>query len=145
MSVETVGTLRLTRTIQADRQAVWNAWTQPDHMKRWACPARGGVESITTDFRVGGSFDLVMNVDGSRHHAFGTYREIDEPNRLVYTWDWREAENAMGETVVTVEFADVGEGTLVTLMHEGFPAQEARSGHEEGWGACFGHFEALFG
>ena len=29
-------------------------------------------------------------------------------------------------------------------MHEGFPAPEAKDGHEQGWGACLEHFLALF-
>ena len=63
---------------------------------------------------------------------------------MVYTWDWEEQENAMGETVVTVEFSEVDGGTRVDLVHEGFPVEEARAGHEEGWGACMTHFAAIF-
>jgi uncharacterized protein YndB with AHSA1/START domain len=144
MSVETISALRLTRTVRADRQAVWEAWTRPEHVVKWACPAPDGVQSYRSDFRVGGSFDLVMEVDGTGHHAFGTYREIDEPNRLVYTWDWKEEENAMGETLVTVEFHEVDGGTEVILVHAGFPATEAKDGHDEGWKLCLDHFEALF-
>ena len=74
-------------------------------------------------------------------------RNIDSirpPNRIVYTWDWENPENAMGETVVTVEFQAVGDSTEVTLVHSGFPAAEAKEHHEQGWGACLMHFEALF-
>lgn len=144
MSVETVGAVRLSRTIAADRQRVWNAWTRPEEMKQWSCPAPGGCQGVESDFRVGGSFTIRMDVDGKAHNAFGTYKEIDEPRRLVYTWDWEEEENAMGETVVTVEFSEVDGGTRVDLVHEGFPVEEARKGHEEGWGACMAHFLGLF-
>jgi uncharacterized protein YndB with AHSA1/START domain len=144
MSVETVNAVRIRRTIRADRQAVWDAWTQPEHMKKWACPAPGGVQSFSCDLRVGGAFELAMQVEDDAYTAFGTYREIDEPKRLVYTWDWREEAHRVGETVVTVEFEEVEGGTEVVLLHDGFPAEEARQGHEEGWGACLMHFEALF-
>ena len=144
MSVDATRAVRLTRRIEADRQAVWDAWTKPEHMTKWACPAPDGVESVTTDFRVGGSFVLAMEVDGKRHTAVGTYREIDEPRRLVYTWDWEEEENRMGETIVTVELTARGAATDVVLVHEGFPVEEARAGHEQGWNLCLEHFEALF-
>lgn len=144
MSVETVSALRITRIFRADRQAVWNAWTQPEHMKHWSCPEPGGVKSVTSDLRVGGSFDLHMVADGTEYNAFGTYREIDEPKRIVYTWDWKEEDHRVGETVVTVEFKEVEGGTEVSLVHDGFPALEAKDGHEEGWTACLTHFEALF-
>lgn len=144
MSVDTINSLRITRTIRADRQAVWDAWTQPEQMKRWACPAPGGVQDVSSDFRVGGAFSLSMKVEDNDYTAFGTYREIDEPNRLVYTWDWREEEHATGETVVTVEFEAQGDATQIVLVQEGFPNAEQTQGHDEGWGGCLAHFEALF-
>lgn len=145
MTVDSPSVLRMTRLIRAERQAVWDAWTMPEHMKKWACPAPDGVDHVIVDFRVGGSFVLAMEVDGKRHTAVGTYREIEAPRRLVYTWDWEEEENRMGETVVTVEFRARGEETEVVLVHEGFPAAEARDGHEQGWALCLDHFERLFG
>ena len=145
MSVETVGAVEVRRVVKADPQRVWDAWTQPEQMKKWSCPAPGGAESVSCDLKVGGAFEIHMEVEEGSHTAFGVYREIDPPNRIVYTWDWREEENAMGETLVTVEFRAVDGGTEVTVLHEGFPAAEARDGHEEGWGACMSHFAALFG
>ena len=144
MSVGTVNELRMTRTIKADQQAVWDAWTQPEHMKKWSCPEANGVKQVEGDLRVGGAFRLVMEVEGNKHIAFGTYLEIDAPNRIVYTWDWEDPETAMGETVVTVDFRADGDSTEVVLVHAGFPAVEAKEGHEQGWGACLMHFEALF-
>jgi len=145
MNVETVNSLRITRMIRADRQRVWDAWTKPDQMKRWACPQPGGVQDVESDFRVGGAYTLRMRVEENEYTAFGTYREIDEPSRLVYTWDWREPDHATGETVVTVEFVEKDGGTEVVLVHEGFRTPEHAQAHTEGWGACVAHLEALFG
>lgn len=144
MSVETAGVVRVTRVIRADRRRVWDAWTQPEHMKHWACPVPGGFRGVSCDLRVGGAFELRMEIDGKPHTAFGTYREVVEPSRLVYSWDWREEDSAMGETLVTVEFSDIDGGTEVSVLHEGFPVAEARDGHEEGWTACLANFQALF-
>ena len=53
-----------------------------------------------------------MEVAGGKvYHVFGTYREVDFPRRLVYTWDLEEAEDWIGETLVTVEFLPEGEAT----------------------------------
>ena len=144
MSVDTMNSLRITRLIQADQQAVWNAWTQPDQMRQWACPQPGGVRDVSSDLRVGGGFTITMQVEDEAYTAVGTYKEIDTPNRLVYTWDWKEESHSVGETTVTVEFEARGDATEIVLMHEGFPAVEAKEGHEQGWGACLAHFEALF-
>jgi uncharacterized protein YndB with AHSA1/START domain len=144
MSLNTVRSLRLTRTILASVEEVFAAWTEPEQMMKWACPAPGGLKSVDADLRVGGSYRIVMDIDGEAHTAFGVYREIDRPSRLVYTWDWEQETHAMGETVVTVEFTPEGDGTRVSLTHEGFPTGEAHDGHAEGWTACLGHFGGLF-
>ena len=52
MTVETINALSVTRTIKADPQAVWNAWTQPEQMKHWTCPAPGAAREITTDCEI---------------------------------------------------------------------------------------------
>lgn len=148
MGVEAVGVVKVERTIRASRQAVWDALTQPEQMKVWSCPAPGGVEEVTSDLRVGGSYSIRMVVDGEEHTAYGIYREIDEPRRLVYTWAWTwdgpETPDAIGETVVTVELEEVDDGTEVVLVHEGFPTEESRKGHDVGWNACLDHLEGMF-
>ena len=95
MTVDSMNSLRITRLIQADRQAVWNAWTQPDQMRQWSCPEPGGVQDITSDLRIGGSFMITMRVEGADYTAIGTYKEIDAPSRLVYTWDWKEEDHSV--------------------------------------------------
>lgn len=144
MSVDAASSLSLSRQIAADRQAVWDAWTEPEQMKRWACPEGGTVVDVEAELRVGGAYAIRMDVEGQRHTAVGVYREIDPPRRIVYTWDWQEEGARMGETVVTVEFHEVPGGTEVRLTHEGFSAPEARDGHEQGWQSCLNRFEALF-
>jgi len=137
--------LELRRVIKAPRALVFEAWTRPEHMRRWSCPEGAVLVDVESDARPGGSYKLVMDVDGDRHTAFGTYREVRPPERLVYTWDWREESHAMGETLVTVEFHEVDEGTEVVLAHEGFPAPEATQGHSEGWTSCLDRLETLAG
>jgi uncharacterized protein YndB with AHSA1/START domain len=145
VSVHTLHSLVVRRTIAADVQRVFEAWTQPAHMVHWACPEGATLKTVQTDLRVGGSYVLEMvNQDGSPHTAFGTYREVDPPRRLVYTWDWKEEEFQVGETIVTVEFNDLDGSTEVVVTHEGFPALEAREGHEQGWSSCVDRLVALF-
>ena len=85
-----------------------------------------------------------MRVEDNEYTAIGTYREIDAPNRIVYTWDWKEEDNRVGETLVTVEFEARGDATEVVLLHSGFAAVEAKEHHEQGWGGCMALFETLF-
>ena len=148
MSVQTATALRLTRVVKGDPARVFGAWTEPDQLVEWACPEGLSVDGAEVDLRVGGRYRIVMRApDGAVHTAVGVYREIERPGRLVYTWTWEDTQDEgmrIGETVVTVEFRDLGDGTTeVVLTHEGFPGPEARDNHDAGWTSCLNRLEAL--
>jgi len=63
--------------------------------------------------------------------AYGTYTEIVDGEKLVFTHHWDEGDRR--ETLVTVTFADKNGGTEVTLVHSGLASAEAVKGHGEGW------------
>jgi uncharacterized protein YndB with AHSA1/START domain len=90
---------------------------------------------VELDLRVGGKYRIHMRApDGAEHHAVGVYREIDPPNKLVFTWSWEGGD--MNDTLVTVEFLDRGATTELVLTHELFPNDEARKQHAAGWNAA---------
>ncbi|MDX1393122.1 MAG: SRPBCC domain-containing protein [Gemmatimonadota bacterium] len=145
MDTGTGTSLSISRVIPATRDRVFRAWTEPEHMRRWACPEGAEVTGVTVDLSVGGAFRVEMSgQDGSRYTALGSYREIEAPGRLVYTWDWDEPEHAVGETIVTVTFNDLGESTEVIVEHDLFPTPAAAEGHRQGWSSCLDRFERLF-
>lgn len=143
MSTETGTSLRITRVIKASPEKVFDAWTQAEQLKRWSCPEGMEVVDAQVDLTVGGRYRLRMeSPEGKVHTAVGVYREIDRPQRLVYTWDWEE--ESIGETIVTVEFNGLDGSTEVVLTHELFPNAEAKVGHEEGWTSCLNRLEKMF-
>jgi uncharacterized protein YndB with AHSA1/START domain len=145
VNTSTDTTLRLTRTIKATPDRVFEAWTTPEQMRQWSCPEGLILAEVQTDLRVGGAFLLDMqDPEGGHHTAFGEYREIDPPHRLVYTWDWKQEEHRMGETLITVEFNAAGENTEVVMTHEKMPSIEMRDSHNEGWTSCLDRLERLF-
>ena len=93
------------------------------------------------DLRVGGTYNVhMMTPDGKDHAVVGTYREIDPPNRLVYTWSW---ESRPIDSVVTIEFLDRGDATEVVLRHE-LPSPDERDKHRQGWIGCLDKLEVLY-
>jgi uncharacterized protein YndB with AHSA1/START domain len=146
MSTETGTSLQLSRVIKADVATVFDAWTQPKHLKRWSCPEGMSVADVQVDLKVGGRYRIVMkSPEGQVHTAHGVYRTIERPHKLAYTWAWEEEEDhGIGETLVTVEFNDLGESTEVVLKHEQFPNAEAKAAHEEGWTSCLNRLEKMF-
>jgi uncharacterized protein YndB with AHSA1/START domain len=138
--------VHLTRTIKASREEVFRAWTEPEQMKHWVAPEGMEIPVVEADVRVGGAYRIQMrSPEGEVYTAFGKYREITPPERLVYTWSWKEEPHSdIGETVVTVTLEDADGATAVTLHHEGFPTEERREGHEQGWTSCLTRLEQRF-
>jgi uncharacterized protein YndB with AHSA1/START domain len=130
--------LSLIRRFAAPRDAVFHAWTDPDALRAWWIPDQGcSVPHVEIDLRVGGSYRITMRrPDGSEAFLVGRYREVHAPERLVYTWRWDGPTADEGETLVTVEFRDLGGSTEVAIRHEGFASARARELHDRGWSAC---------
>lgn len=150
MSVEQgeVLRLRLERRIPAERERVFEAWTRPELLRLWSAPEGMTVGEGEVDLRPGGRWRVVMlGEDGARHEAFGTYREVSPPERLVYTHAWVRDDLPSGsspETVLTVEFREEDGGTRVVLTQEGFESAGSRDGHVEGWSSCLNRLERIF-
>ncbi|HLL46087.1 MAG TPA: SRPBCC domain-containing protein [Longimicrobiaceae bacterium] len=138
--------LTLEQEIPADPGRVFAALTEPEQLRRWSAPEGLAVVDGETDLRVGGGWRVVMAApDGDRHEAFGTYREIAPPERLVYTHAWRHDDGGSSpETVLTVELRPGGGGTRLHFTQAGFASPESRDGHREGWCSALGHLRALF-
>lgn len=144
MTTKAETSLRISRAIKASPEILFGAWTDPAQLKEWSCPEGITLADVQVDLAVGGRFRLRMeDGDGKRYTAVGTYREVDPPRRLVYTWQWEEKENDVGETVVTVEFHPKGDLTEVVLTHELFPNAEAKEDHLQGWTSIFSRLEKL--
>lgn len=137
--------LTLERTIPADRERVFAAWTQPELLRRWSAPQGLTISDGATDLRVGGGWRVVMvEPGGATHEAFGTYHDIVAPERLQYTHAWRTGDGTTPETALTVEFHPDGDGTRLRFSQSGFSSPEARDGHREGWSSAFDNLQALF-
>jgi uncharacterized protein YndB with AHSA1/START domain len=140
MSATDSTTLRLERTYDATAEEVFDAWTNPEVLRRWwmVDEARRTPEA-DVDLRVGGSYRLSTRDagTGSRLAVRGVYREVARPERLVYTWAWEAEDGSTGhESTVTVSFVQEGERTTVVVDHTGLPDEASRKLHSEGWEAC---------
>ena len=97
--------------------------------------------NLTTDVKVGGKFRIHMVSQRGDHFAVGTYKEIVRNKRVQFSWSWESY--AMPDSVVTVNFEDLGKTTRLTLLHEGLPDQEDASEHNHGWNSMMEKFAGL--
>lgn len=139
---------KVSRTINAPRERVFGAWTNPEIlMKWWGAGPDYHAGWVEVDLRVGGRYRLTMvHTEKEVTHAVaGEYQEIDRPHKLVHTWKWETEEEANIETLVTVEFNEVGEHTEVMLTHEAFSTEELRDNHAHGWNGCLDNLARALG
>ena len=142
MSTSEVAAFRLERSFAASPEEVFDAWTNPEVLRRWwAVHPDGSSPGCDVDLRVGGRYVLRMHdpESGELHAVGGEYREVARPHRLVYTWCWQggDGPNPGHVSLVTVEFRSDGEQTTVVLEHSGLPSPESRERHGVGWRATF--------
>ena len=133
------------RKLNASLERVFAAWTEPDQLKRWFGPPEYQVLEAETDVRVGGGWRLRMQrPDGGEAVLSGEYLEIQPPTRLSFTWNSRWDDNVLEGTTVTLTLKAAGDGTELTLTHDGFKSDEMRDGHKEGWTGCLDGLAQMF-
>jgi uncharacterized protein YndB with AHSA1/START domain len=134
--------LVVTRLIDAPRRLVFKAWTEAEQVARWWGPQGFVTTYCDMDIRPGGAFRLCMrSPDGTDYWKRGAYREIVEPERVVFTFAWEDADGKPGhELLTTVTFADEGAKTRLTLHQAVFETVERRDDHSTGWTSCLERF-----
>jgi len=135
-------TVFVERVVPASPQKVFEAWLDPEALRRFMFPAPGAsVSRAECDPRVGGKFLIVMNVGGHEMAHRGEYLEIKRYTRMVFTWNSPHA----GEgSRVTLHFAESEGGeTKLTLEHEGLADADARARHYGGWSHILDALSAL--
>ena len=134
-------TLRIQRTYRAPAQAVFDAWTNEEVIRRWWHAEVGWETSeAEVDLRVGGAVRVVMR-DAQSHAEYGgggRYTEIDPPNRLAFTWIWDDNST---RTLIEIEFEEADGVTTVNFTHSDLWDEDAVRDHEGGWNRCFDHLE----
>jgi uncharacterized protein YndB with AHSA1/START domain len=137
--------LVIKRVFDAPRELVFKAWTDPEHLKQWSAPQGFTIPVAEGDLRPGGKWRSMMRKpDGTELWLGGVYREIVEPERLVFTHAWDDKNGRPGhETVVTVTLVERDGKTEMTFRQGLFDSVESRDGHQGGWTECFDRLEEL--
>lgn len=132
--------ISITRVLDAPRERVWREWTEPEPFADWF----GGPESevplstVFMDVRPGGAWRATMFAGPERREIQwrGEYREVVEPERLVFTLCDQPGDEAY--ELVTVVFTDLGDGrTEMVFEQRGrlSPGTYERAG--VGWSSFF--------
>jgi uncharacterized protein YndB with AHSA1/START domain len=119
--------VEVTRTFDAPRTQVYNAWTDPDQIIQWWGPEHFEVprDSVDVDVRPGGRFDLTM-IDSASGQEYPVRQEIVEatPPELLVMVHQAVPEHGLLEAIETrVEFHEENGGTRVRVTGGPYSAE----------------------
>ena len=111
------------RIINGPPRLVFEAWTNPEHFKKWWVPKSAPITLVSCEMevRTGGKYRLVFSMGSQSAEFFGKYLEVTPYSRIVWTND-EDGEDAA--VITTVSFEEIDGTTLVTV-HDLYPSKEA--------------------
>ena len=133
--------IRLERVIHAPREDVFDAWTNPEVLRRWFHAGPDWSTPIAeVDLRIGGKVRVAMREpDGTEHAMGGEFTLIDRPRRLAMTWtfdDWPEKQQ-----MIELEFTERDGRTTVVLINGGIDTEQHLAEQQVGWKDCLDTLE----
>jgi uncharacterized protein YndB with AHSA1/START domain len=133
--------VRIERTFDAPAEAVFDAWTSEEVMRRWFHVAPDWeTPEAEVDLRVGGKVRVVMrSPDGTEIGAGGEYTLIDRPHRLAMTWNFED--HPSNEQLIELWFSESEGSTTVVMINSGISTDERRDAQHEGWDGCLDQLE----
>jgi uncharacterized protein YndB with AHSA1/START domain len=136
--------IAMTRVFDAPRDLVYQAHVKPEHVRQWWGQKGSTLSVCEVDLRVGGAWRFVEKAaDGNEYGFHGEYREIDPPERLVYTFEFEGMPGHV--TVDHLTFVEQ-DGKTVLNCQTTFASKEDRdgmlaSGMEQGAGESYDRLE----
>ena len=118
-------TVVATVDIAAPLQRVFRALASSEIIHWWVRPGVFDTRQWSGDLRVGGRWKASGMSRGQRYEQGGEFVEIDEPRKLVHTWD--------GAGMVTYLLEPLERGTRLTLRQSGFPSTDMCDAFAIGW------------
>lgn len=115
------------RLLDASRELVFSAFTDPKHLVQWWGPDGFTTTTHSFEFRPGGVWRFVMHgPDGRDYQNRITYEEIVRPERIVYRHGG-ETDVEPVQFIQTLTFEALGRARTRLTWHGRFPSAEERA------------------
>jgi uncharacterized protein YndB with AHSA1/START domain len=128
-------TLVITRLFEAPPAQVFDAWLTREAWQSWIGPEGVDCDVSALDPHVGGGYRLEMRIsDNARMVVAGTFRVIDRPRKLSFTWGVQG--DSTRQSLITLAFNERGNKTELILRQEGLGNASNRDQHGQGWNSA---------
>jgi uncharacterized protein YndB with AHSA1/START domain len=155
-AMDKLKTVKIKRVFDLPIATIWKAWSEPESFKKWWGPENYSCPYCSIDFKVGGKCLASMKgPDEKEIWAILEYREIILLKKIVYADNFSDnlgnivppSDYGMpgewpAELLVTVEFEEVGETTVMNMQQAGLPP-EVYEDCIKGWQSCFDKMETI--
>ena len=117
--------LTMVRNFEVASEKVFDAWLNPEMMRKWLFTLEGTNQVAVNTPEVGGSWEIVDRRDGKDYRAIGEYVEISPSQKLVFTFRMPQFSDTVD--TIRVELKELPEGCEMTF------SQAIIVPHEENW------------
>ena len=128
-------TVRIEKTFPVSAERLWEAWLDPEILKRWLAPGVMKVTGVSVDPSEGGEYRLQMrDPGGALAEVEASFVALVPQQRIELQWQWK---GLSGVALLVVEFVPVSENeTLLRLSHGEFGSMDETQNHQNGWQGC---------
>lgn len=124
-------TIRVTRGFLSKPEKVYDAWLTPAIATKFLFSTPDGeMQKVEIDAKEGGTFTVIEKRKGEDIEHTGTYEKLQRPDRIIFTF--AVPKYSTEETRVTLDITPDGNGSQITLVHEGVLRDYAEK-TENGW------------
>lgn len=129
LSLPSENEILIVRAFRAPKAAVFDAWSKPEHLRRWFPCVTLTMPVCDIDFRVGGKWRRVLRdaEHGVDHATSGEFIEIARPGRMVFTEVYEPVPGS--DHLVTLTFEDGADGATLFTQRFTHRSQELRDAH----------------
>lgn len=137
--------LTISRTVDAPREAVFDAWTDVEQLRRWSSPQGYQVTAARGRVKPGGRWSATIHPTNASKEDLtvqGVYKEVTRPERISFTHAWiGDDGKPEHETLATVTLEEHDGQTQMTFHQGEFASMQSRDMHAAGWSESFDKLE----
>lgn len=110
----------ISRTFEAPRELVWQAWTDVECLKQWMTPNGYSVTACNMDLRPGGFLHYGMSsAEGQEMWGMSVYREIVPEEKLIYINSFSNKDAGLTRHPLSATWPLEMQTTVTLVEHQG--------------------------